>query len=65
MMRITLEVRLYEDVLRALHYKYQAAAHLGEGFLRVDEPDAESLQFLIRRLEAGAFEITWNLWRRP
>lgn len=52
MMRITLDVRLYEDVLYELHLAYVGYRE-------------EHLKLLIRRLEADAFEITWNLWRRP
>ena len=54
MMRIALEVRLYEDVLYHLHYRYSAeSAMFGE---------ALEIKDLIRRLEANAYEVTW---RRP
>ena len=51
-MRIALEVRLYEDMLRELHHQYRVEADAG-----VDEAH---YQRLIRRLEANAYEVTWQ-----
>ena len=53
-MRIALDVRLYEDVLRELHSNWRDWEE------QEDEGAGEAIKFLIRRLEANAYEVTWR-----
>ena len=52
-MRIALEVRLYEDILYEFHWQWREYNALGA-------PEADRLLLFIRRLEANAYEVTWQ-----
>lgn len=51
--RIALEVRLYEEVLRTFHEEYR-------GLVEAGFPEENPRKWIIRRLEANAYEVTWK-----